>query len=107
MDQPQVLGTIPCSTRGSTKEGGKESNQRTTLSASGGLSGQAGQTVRKGHADSPARCRGQSARDTQTVRPGATDRPLKTTEPPEPTREKRTVRKDRADRLRGLRTVRY
>jgi hypothetical protein len=77
---------------------GKESNQRTTLSASGGLSGQAGRTVRKVHADSPARCRGQSARDTRTVRPGATDRPLKTTEPPEPTREKRTIRKNRADR---------
>jgi hypothetical protein len=41
----------------------KESNQRTKLSASGGLSGQVGRTVRKGHADSPARCRGQSARD--------------------------------------------
>jgi hypothetical protein len=76
----------------------KESNQRTKLSASGGLSGQAGRTVRKGRADSPTRCRGQSARDTRTVRPGATDRPLKTTEPPEPIREKRTVHKDRADR---------
>jgi hypothetical protein len=86
---------------------GKESNQRTTLSASGGLSGQAGRTVRKGHTDSPARCSGQSARDTRTVRPGATDRPLKTTEPPEPTREKRTVREDRADRPCGSRNVRY
>jgi hypothetical protein len=85
----------------------EESNQGTKLSASGGLSGQAGRTVRKGRADSPARCRGQSARDTRTVRPGATDRPLKTTEPPEPTREKRTVREHRADRPRGFRTVRY
>jgi hypothetical protein len=85
----------------------EESNQGTKLSASGGLSGQAGRTVRKGRADSPARCRGQSARDTRTVQPGATDRPLKTTEPPEPTREKRTVRKGRADRPRGFRTVRY
>jgi hypothetical protein len=53
----------------------RESKQGTKLSASGGLSGQAGRTVHKGHADSPARCRGQSARDTRTVRPGATDRP--------------------------------
>jgi hypothetical protein len=65
-----------------------ESNQRTKLSSSGGLSGQAGRTVRKGRADSPARCHGQSTRDTRTVRQGATDYPLKTTEPPEPTREK-------------------
>jgi hypothetical protein len=85
----------------------EESNQGTKLSASGGLSGQAGRTVRKGRADSPARCRGQSARDTRTVRPGATDRTLKTTEPPEPTREKRTVRERRADRPRGFRTVLY
>jgi hypothetical protein len=63
----------------------KESNQGTKLSASGGLSAQAGRIVRKGRADSPARCRGQSATDTRTVRQGATDRPLKTTEPPEPT----------------------
>jgi hypothetical protein len=76
----------------------EESNQRTKLSASGGLSGQAGRTVRKGHADSPGRCRGQSARDTRTVQPGTTDRLLKTTEPPEPTREKQTVCSDRADR---------
>jgi hypothetical protein len=67
----------------------KESKQGTKLSASGGLSGQARRTLRKGRTDSPARCRGQSARDTRTVRPGATDRPLKKTEPPESTREKR------------------
>jgi hypothetical protein len=85
----------------------KESNQGTKLSALGGLSGQAGRTVRKGRADRPARCRGQSPRDTRTVWPGATDRPLKTTEPPEPTQEKWTVREDRADRPRGSRTVRY
>jgi hypothetical protein len=71
------------------------------------VSGQVGRTVRKGHADSPARCRGYSARDTWTVRLGATDRPLKPTEPPEPTREKRTVREDQAGRPRGFRTVRY
>jgi hypothetical protein len=85
----------------------KESNQGTKLSASGRLSVQAGRTVRKVRADSPTRCRGQFARDTQTVRPGATDRPLKTTEPPELTREKLTVREDRVDRPRGFRTVRY
>jgi hypothetical protein len=89
------------------KKGGEESNQEAKLSALGGLSGQAGQTVRKGRADSPARCRGQSAGDTRTVRPGPTDRPLKRTEPTEPTREKRTVREDRADRPRGFWTVRY
>jgi hypothetical protein len=76
----------------------EESNQGTKLPGTGGLSGQVGRTVRKGRADSAARCRGQSARDTWTVRPGATDRPLKPTEPPEPTREKRTVREDQADR---------
>jgi hypothetical protein len=85
----------------------EESNQGTKLPASGGLSGQAGRTVRKGCADNLARCREQSARDTRTVWPGATDRPLKTTDPPEPTREKRTVREDQADRPRGFRTVRY
>jgi hypothetical protein len=84
-----------------------ESNQGTKLPASGGLSGQAGRTVLKGRADSPARCRGQSARDTRTVRPGAMDCPLEATEPPEPTREKRTVRDDWADRPRGFRTVCY
>jgi hypothetical protein len=45
-----------------------ESNQRTTLSASGGLSGQVGRTVRKGRTDSPASC-------PRTVRKGHTDRP--------------------------------
>jgi hypothetical protein len=65
----------------------EESNQGTKLPASGRLSGQVGQTIRKAHADSPARCRGQSARTTRTIRPEATDCPLKPTEPPEPTRE--------------------
>jgi hypothetical protein len=79
---------------------GKESNQRTKLSALSGLSGQAGRTVCKGRGDSPARCRGQSARDTRTVRSEATDRPLRTTEPPEPTREKQNVREDRGPSAR-------
>jgi hypothetical protein len=85
----------------------EESNQGTKLPGTGGLSAQVGRTVRKGRADSLARCRGQSARDMRTVRPGATDHTLKTTESPESTREKRTVREDRADRPRGFRTVRY
>jgi hypothetical protein len=85
----------------------EESNQGTKQPASGGLSGPAGKTVRKGRADSPARCRGQSAGDTRTVRPGATDRPLKETELPEPTREKRIVREDQEDRPRGFWTVHY
>jgi hypothetical protein len=76
----------------------KESNQGAKQLGSGGLSGQAGRTVCKAHADSPAKCRRQSARTTRIVRTEATDRPLKPTEPPEPTREKRTVREDQADR---------
>jgi hypothetical protein len=84
----------------------EESNQGTKLPGTSGLSGQVGQTVRKGRADSPARRRGQSARDMRTIWLGATDRPLKATEPTEPTREKRTVREGQADRPRGFRTVR-
>jgi hypothetical protein len=47
----------------------KESNQGTKLPASGGLSGQAGRTVRKGRADCPAGYRGLSAPLPRTVRP--------------------------------------
>jgi hypothetical protein len=47
----------------------KESNQRTKLPASGGLSGQAGRTVRKGRADCPASNRRLSAPLPRTVRP--------------------------------------
>jgi hypothetical protein len=47
----------------------KESNQRTKLPASGGLSGQARRTVRKCGADCPAGCRGLSAPLPRTVRP--------------------------------------
>jgi hypothetical protein len=47
----------------------KESNQGTKLPASGGLSGQVGRTVRKGHADCPAGYRGLSAPFPRTVRP--------------------------------------
>jgi hypothetical protein len=47
----------------------KESNQGTKLPASGGLSGQAGRTVRKGRADCPTGYRGLSAPLPRTVRP--------------------------------------
>jgi hypothetical protein len=90
----------------------EESNQGTKLPASGGLSGQVGRTVRKAHVDSPVRCRGQYARTTRTVRPEATDRPLKPTEPPEQTREnrpsantKRTVRAGSGPSATEARTV--
>jgi hypothetical protein len=46
----------------------KESNQGTKLPASGGLSGQARRTVRKGRADCPAGYRGLSAPLPRTVR---------------------------------------
>jgi hypothetical protein len=113
MEQPQVLGTIPWSTRGSTKERREEPNQRTKLPDAGGLSRQEGRTVRTGHrtvrprdADSPQRCCGHSAKVPRTVRPGTADSPLKPTEPPETNREKRTVREDQADCPRELRTSR-
>jgi hypothetical protein len=48
----------------------EESNQGTKLPGTGGLSGQVGWTVRKGHADSPVRCRA-------TVRKGHADRPTR------------------------------
>jgi hypothetical protein len=71
-------------------------------------------TVQPGRADCPWWPRVPSDRVPRTVRTLAADcpawpadRPLKRTEPPEPTREKRTVRGDRADRPRGPRTVRY
>jgi hypothetical protein len=44
---------------------------------------------------------------SRTVRPYVADRPLKHTEPPEVTREKRTVRRGPADRPHHPRTVRY
>jgi hypothetical protein len=47
----------------------EESNQGTKLPGSGGLSGQAGQTVRKGRADCPAGYCGLSAPLLRTVRP--------------------------------------
>jgi hypothetical protein len=84
----------------------KELNQRIKHSGSGGPSGQEGQTVRTGHADRPARCRGLSAPRPRTVRPCTADRPKKQTEPPETTPNNgpsagstRTVRQAPADRL--------
>jgi hypothetical protein len=47
----------------------EESNQGTKLPGTGGLSGQAGRTVRKDRADSPAGYRGLSAPLPRTVRP--------------------------------------
>jgi hypothetical protein len=71
MDQPQVLGTIPWSTRGSTKERREESNQETKQPGSGGPSSQEGRTVRTSQADRPPRYRGLSAQVRRTVQPGA------------------------------------
>jgi hypothetical protein len=83
----------------------KEWNQRTKLSALGGLSGQAGRTVRSSHADRPACCRGPSAPTPRTVRPCAADRPKKQPEPLETTLNNelsagstRSVRQAHADR---------
>jgi hypothetical protein len=62
----------------------KESNQRTKHSGSGGPSGQEGRTVRTGHADRPACCRGLSTHTPRIIRkskqnlqrqPRITDRP--------------------------------
>jgi hypothetical protein len=82
----------------------KELNQRTKHSGSGGPSGQEGRTVRTGHADRPACCRGLSAPTSRTVRPCAADYLKKQTEPPETTPNNRpsagstrTVRQAAAD----------
>jgi hypothetical protein len=88
------------------EKGREELNQEAKHSGSGGPSGQEGRTVRTSLADRPSCCRGLSAHTSRTVRPCTADRPLKRTEPPEPTREKRTVRKGQADHPRGSRTVR-
>jgi hypothetical protein len=67
------------------EKGREQSNQEAKHTGSGGPSGQEGQTVRTGHADRPACCRGLSAHSPRTVRPYAADRPKKQTEPPETT----------------------
>jgi hypothetical protein len=88
------------------KKGREESNQEAKHSGSGGPSGQEGRTVRIGHAERPACCRGLSAHTPRTVRPCAADCPKKLTEPPETTPNNgpsagssRTVRQAPADRL--------
>jgi hypothetical protein len=95
MDQPQVLGTIPSSTRGSTKEEGRNRTKKQSTQAL---------------ADRPATRCGLSARATRTVRPAAADCPHPHRGPSGP--EPRTVRKSKqnlqrrpriTDRPRGAR----
>jgi hypothetical protein len=71
-------------------------------------------TVRTVGADRPRRPRGPSGLPSRTVRSNPADRPavhrgpsVKAHRTPEATREKRTVRRGRADRPRHPRTVRY
>jgi hypothetical protein len=92
------------------EKGREESNQETKHSGSGGPSSQEGRTVRTGHADRPACCRGLSAHTPRTVRPCTADRPKKQTEPPETTPNNgpsagstRTVRGEHADCPPGTR----
>jgi hypothetical protein len=87
-----------------------ESNQGTKQRGSGGPSGQKGRTVRTGHADCPARCRGLSPPAPRTVRHRAADCPKKQTEPPVATPNNgpsagstRTVRQSPADCPTGTR----
>jgi hypothetical protein len=86
-------------------KGMEESNQETKHPGSGGPSGQEGRTVRTGHTDRPACCRGLSAHTPRTVRPCTADHLKKQTEPPETTANNgpsagstRTVRHEPADR---------
>jgi hypothetical protein len=87
------------------KNGMKESNQEAKDTGSGGPSGQEGRTVRTGHADRPACCRGPSAPTPRTVRPYVVDRPINTQNHQRRTANKgpsagstRTVRHAPADR---------
>jgi hypothetical protein len=91
MDQPLVLGTIPCSTRGSTRKGGRNRTKKQSCqpladrpAKQGGLSTMAARTVRQGTADCPHPCRGLSglsrgpsvkANRTSRTDPRKTDRP--------------------------------
>jgi hypothetical protein len=91
MDQPQVLGTIPWSTRGSTKEGGRNRTKKQSSHAlanrparRGGLSARATRTVRQETADCPHGYSGPSdlgrklsvkANRTSSSEPRKTDRP--------------------------------
>jgi hypothetical protein len=91
MDQPLALGTIPQSTRGSTRKGGGNRTKKQSTQAladrprrRGGPSARAARTVRPGIADCPHPSRGPSGlsrgpsvnlhRTTQR-HPRATDRP--------------------------------
>jgi hypothetical protein len=103
MDQPLALGTIPRSTRGSTRKGRKESKQTALHTAPGGLSGLAVRTVH----DEP---RGLSDLLPRTVRTDVADRPalpadrpLNHTERTKATHEPRTVRGEHADRPPSIR----
>jgi hypothetical protein len=87
------------------EKGREESNQEAKHTGSGGPFGQEGRTVRTGHTDRPACCRGLSAPTPQTVWPYIADRPKNQTEPPETTPNNgpsegstRTVRQAPADR---------
>jgi hypothetical protein len=88
----------------------EESNQGTKQPGSGGPSGQEGRTVRTGHADCTACCRGLSAPAPRTVWLWAADCPKKQTEPPVATPNNgpsagstRTVRQAPADYPPGTR----
>jgi hypothetical protein len=111
MDQPQVLETIPLSTRGSTKGGRNRTKEQSCQPLAdcparrGGRSAKTARTVQQGIADCPHPCRGPSGlsrrlseKDNGTSRdaPRITDRPrgargLSATHP-------RTVRPAHADR---------
>jgi hypothetical protein len=91
MDQPLVLGTIPLSTRGSTRKEGRNRTKKQSTQAladrqarRGGLSARATRTVRQCTADCPHRYggpsglgRGLSVKTNGTTRsePRKTDRP--------------------------------
>jgi hypothetical protein len=79
------------------EKGREESNQEAKHAGSGGPSVQEGWTVRTGHVDRPAYCRGLSAPTPRTVRPCATDRPKKLTE-----HQRRPRITDRPRGARGL-----
>jgi hypothetical protein len=95
MEQPPVLGTIPRSTRGSTREEGRNRNKKQST---------------KALADRPARRGRPSALATRTVRPTSADCPHTHRGPSSPS--PRTVRKSKqnlqrrpriTDRPRGAR----
>jgi hypothetical protein len=111
MDQPQVLGTIPLSTHGSTKGGRNRTKEQSSQALAdrpatrGGLSARATRTVRQGNADCPDGYSGLSglgrglsdkANRTSSSEPRITDRPRGARGPS--ARHLRTVRTSAADR---------